>query len=240
MPQLSTGLVIAGAYADKVRRVLFAQLRDKIKAGELTNQLVAQKAGELNRLLFDILVNKLKVDKGDVVRIRIEYDVVNGNIVWNLNTLRIEAFKRIPDNEVEKAVKETIEKAKEVLEKPVTREEASWTGAKPETYTIPAKVAEAIPLGKTSDNELLILLKDNRGENLGLTILTPENGQTRLQVLLIPGAEAYESTKLIDVPAEELSRDTRQLIQIVNELDYIKIPKEKAEEIIKSKMTKII
>ncbi|HIE58698.1 MAG TPA: DUF2258 domain-containing protein [Hydrogenothermaceae bacterium] len=52
MPQLSTGLVIAGAYADKLRRVLFAQLRDKIKAGELTNQLVAQKAGELNRLLF--------------------------------------------------------------------------------------------------------------------------------------------------------------------------------------------
>ena len=158
MPQLSTGLVIAGAYADKLRRVLFAQLRDKIKAGELTNQLVAQKAGELNRLLFDILVNKLKIDKGDVVRIRIEYDVVNGDIVWKLDTLKIEVFKRVPDEEVEKAVKETIEKAREVLEKPVTGEEAEWTGAKPETHAAPAKVAEAIPLGRTSDNEVLILL----------------------------------------------------------------------------------
>lgn len=240
MPQLSTGLVIAGAYADKVRRVLFAQLRDKIKAGELTNQLVAQKAGELNRLLFDILVNKLKIDKGDVVRIRVEYDIVDGNIVWKLDTLHIEAFKRIPDEEVEKAVKETIEKAKEVLEKPVTREEAAWTGAKPETHIMPARVAEAIPLGKTSDNELLILLKDDKGENLGLAILTPENNQTKLQVLLIPGTEAYESTKLMDITTDELSKDVGKLIQIINELDYVKIPKEKAEEIIKSKMTKII
>jgi len=240
MPQLSTGLVIAGAYADKLRRVLFAQLRDKIKAGELTNQLVAQKAGELNRLLFDILVNKLKIDKGDVVRIRIEYDVVNGDIVWKLDTLKIEVFKRVPDEEVEKAVKETIEKAREVLEKPVTGEEAEWTGAKPETHAAPAKVAEAIPLGRTSDNEVLILLKDDKGENLGLTILTSEGDQTRLHVLLIPGAEAYESTKLVNTPVDELSKDVGKLIQIINELDYVKIPKEKAEEIIKSKMTKII
>ena len=240
MPQLSTGHIIAGAYADKVRRVLFAQLRDKIKAGELTNQLVAQKAGELNRLLFDILVNKLRIDKGDVVRIRVEYDIIDSDIVWRLDTLRIEVFKRVPDEEVEKAVKETIEKAREVLEKPVTREEAAWTGAKPETHAMPAKVAEAIPLGKTSDNELLVLLKDDKGENLGLAILAPEDNQTRLQVLLIPEAEAYESTKLIDATVDELSKDIEKLTQTINELDYIKIPKEKAEEIIKSKMTKII
>jgi len=29
--ELSTGLVIAGAYADKLRRTLFAQLRDLVK-----------------------------------------------------------------------------------------------------------------------------------------------------------------------------------------------------------------
>ncbi len=38
MPLLSTGLIIAGAYADKVRRTLFAQLKDKIKHNEITPQ----------------------------------------------------------------------------------------------------------------------------------------------------------------------------------------------------------
>lgn len=130
MPQLSTGFVIAGAYADKLRRVLFAQLRDAIKRGEIDNKTVAQRAGELNRLLFEILVNKLKIDKGDVVRIRIEYDVKDGDIVWKLDTLRIEAFRRIPDEEVEKIVKESIRKKEEILAREVTEEERAWTEAR--------------------------------------------------------------------------------------------------------------
>ena len=130
MPQLSTGFVIAGAYADKLRRVLFAQLRDAIKRGEIDNKTVAQRAGELNRLLFEILVNKLKIDKGDVVRIRIEYDVKDGDIVWKLDTLRIEAFRRIPDEEVEKIVKESIKKKEEILAREVTEEERAWTEAR--------------------------------------------------------------------------------------------------------------
>lgn len=130
MPQLSTGFVIAGAYADKLRRVLFAQLRDAIKRGEIDNKTVAQRAGELNRLLFEILVNKLKIDKGDVVRIRIEYDVKDGDIVWKLDTLRIEAFRRIPDEEIEKVVKESIGKKEEILAREVTEEERAWTEAR--------------------------------------------------------------------------------------------------------------
>ncbi|ABM81051.1 DUF2258 domain-containing protein [Hyperthermus butylicus] len=130
MPQLSTGLVIAGAYADKLRRVLFAQLRDEIKKGAIEPKQVAYRAGELNRLLFEILVNKLRIDKGDVVRIRIEYELRDGDIVWKLDTLRVEAFRRIPDEDVEKTVREVLQTAKEVLARPVTEEEKAWTEAR--------------------------------------------------------------------------------------------------------------
>ena len=84
MATLNTGLVIVGAYADKVRRTLFAQLKDRIKAKEIDSKIVAKASGDLNKLLYEIFVNRLKLDKGDVVRIVVNYDVVDGEIVWYL------------------------------------------------------------------------------------------------------------------------------------------------------------
>jgi len=112
---LRTGLVIAGGYADKVRRVLFAQLKDRIKKGELSNTDVARAAAELNRLLFEILVNRLQIDKGDVVRITIDYEVDPPEIRWLLDTLRIQAWRRIPDEEVEAKVRGAMESAREYM-----------------------------------------------------------------------------------------------------------------------------
>ena len=113
---LRTGLVIAGGYADKVRRVLFAQLRDRIKAGELSNQEVARAAGELNRLLYEIIVNRLKLDKGDVVRITVEYEVEDGSIVFKLDTLSIEAWRRVPEEEIRPHVAFVVEHRADLIE----------------------------------------------------------------------------------------------------------------------------
>jgi len=112
---LRTGLVIAGGYADKVRRVLFAQLRDRIKAGDLSNRDVARAAAELNRLLYEIIVNRLGLDKGDVVRITVDYEVDPPDIKWKLETLRVEAWRRIPDEEVAKAVEPAVKGADEYM-----------------------------------------------------------------------------------------------------------------------------
>ncbi len=112
---LRSGLVIAGGYADKIRRVLFAQLKDAVKSGSLTNSDVAKAAAELNRLLFEILVNKLKVDKGDVVRITIDYEVEPPDVKWLLETLTIQVWRRVPDEEVEPIVKEAIGMAEEYM-----------------------------------------------------------------------------------------------------------------------------
>ena len=71
MQRLSTGLVIAGAYADKVRRTLFAQTRQYNIDG---SEVIRASAG-LNRFLYKIIVEKLRTEKRDVVRIKIDYDI---------------------------------------------------------------------------------------------------------------------------------------------------------------------
>ncbi len=128
--ELSTGLVIAGAYADKLRRTLFAQLRDLVKKNRDFAREVARAAGEMNRLIYIILVEELKSDKGDVVRIRVKYEVdtEKWKITWKYNTLRIEYFKRYPDEEVKKIIdkilKEKLEEVQEQYREAPTREEA--------------------------------------------------------------------------------------------------------------------
>ncbi len=100
MATLSTGYIIVGAYADKLRRTLFAQLSDKLRNKEMDSKEIARAAAEVNQHLFDILVNELKLDKGDVVRIRIDYDMVDNSIRWKYDSLRIEAFRRVPEEEI--------------------------------------------------------------------------------------------------------------------------------------------
>ncbi|MEM1686345.1 MAG: DUF2258 domain-containing protein [Acidilobaceae archaeon] len=115
MATLRSGYVIAGAYADKLRRTLFAQTRELVKSGELTPQEVARASGELNRILYEVLVNRLRSDKGDVVRISVNYEVREGRIVWDLETLSIQAWKRVPDEHIARAVSEVKAIAKELV-----------------------------------------------------------------------------------------------------------------------------
>lgn len=97
---ITTGLVIAGAYADKLRKTLFAQVREYVKTGQLRQEEVARAAGELNSLLFRLIVEELGLSKGDVVRIRAAYYISEGRIKWDLSSLRVEVFRRIPEEEV--------------------------------------------------------------------------------------------------------------------------------------------
>ena len=105
MATLSTGYIIVGAYADKLRRTLFAQLSDKLRNKEMDPKEIARAAAEINQHLFNILVNELKLDKGDVVRIRIDYDVETNRVQWRYDSLRIEAFKKVSEDEINKVVK---------------------------------------------------------------------------------------------------------------------------------------
>ena len=227
MAQLSTGLIIAGAYADKVRRVLFAQLRDELKKGTLTSQEVAYKSGQLNRLLYEILVNKLKLDKGDVVRIRVEYDVKDGKIEWNLNTLQIEVFRREEQEKVDNAIKEVIEKAGEILAAPPTAEEREWTGG------LEVKIASAVELGRTSRGEKLFLLKNESGENIGIASYNAENKE--LEALVVVRGNAFKaSLKMEEEPTSET------ILKLLSKSVFEKTSKEEAEKAIREKMLEVV
>lgn len=112
MPTLITGLVRAGGYADKVRRTLFAQLKNDIKAGKIDAQQVAYRAGRLNEVLFKVLVELLGIDKRDVVRISINYEVSGGDIHFDWDTLNIEVY---PFNE--ELSKRATEEARKFIER---------------------------------------------------------------------------------------------------------------------------
>lgn len=102
MTRISSGLIIAGAYADKLRRVMFATAKEKADPKE-----IVRATGVLNSTLFEVF-REVGIDKGDVVRITIEFEIVNGTIEWKWDTLEIQHYKLVP---------ETQEKAKEVLKR---------------------------------------------------------------------------------------------------------------------------
>ncbi|MEM0506921.1 MAG: DUF2258 domain-containing protein, partial [Thermosphaera sp.] len=116
--ELNTGIVISGGYATKVRRTLFAQLRNEIKNDKNLAREAARASAELNRVIYHVLVESLRTDKGDAVRIRVKYriDEPSKRIVFDYNTLKLEVFKRIPDEQVSATVEKVLkEKLEEVI-----------------------------------------------------------------------------------------------------------------------------
>ncbi len=174
MPRLSSGLIIVGAYALKVRRTLFAQLRDRTRGDKEWAQKVAYGAAQLNRVLFELLVDRLKLDKGDVVRVRIDYDVdeARKEIVWRWDTLTVEVFRRVADEQVAGAVKEVASKAAEI----------AATGLR----------YEVSRLGETEDGDVVLAVRAG-GRDVGAVIVTPLNDE----VLLKTGAVLEPSPTLI-------------------------------------------
>ena len=207
MPTLNTGLVIVGAYADKVRRTLFAQLKDKIKAKEIDSKMVAKASGDLNKLLYEIFVNRLKLDKGDVVRIVVDYDVEDGEVVWNLESLRVEVFKRLAEEEYADIIKESVKRIEELEEVEEVRMRIERVGE-----TDLGDVIYEIRIGD---------------EKVGALVLTPLNGEGIVRGALIkPNPVVIERTKITMESLEE------ELLKVVEGKGKV-VSEEEAEKIIK-------
>ena len=207
MPTLNTGLVIVGAYADKVRRTLFAQLKDKIKAKEIDSKTVAKASGDLNKLLYEIFVNRLKLDKGDVVRIVVDYDVEDGEVVWNLESLRVEVFKRLAEEEYADIIKESVKRIEELEEVEEVRMRIERVGE-----TDLGDVIYEIRIGD---------------EKVGALVLTPLNGEGIVRGALIkPNPVVIERTKITMENLEE------ELLKVVEEKGKV-VGDEEAEKIVR-------
>ena len=72
--QLSTGLIIAARYANKLRRVALVSLGNSVP-----KDVIIRDISEINKKLFDELITKNKIDKLDVIRltVKVVYDPEN-------------------------------------------------------------------------------------------------------------------------------------------------------------------
>ncbi len=212
MPTLRTGLVVAAGYADKVRRVLFAQLRDAVKSGQLTNQDVAMAAGSLNRFLFELLVNELKVDKLDVVRVQIDYEVKESKVVFDFSSLRVEVWRRLPDEEVERVVRSFASRAEEVIEE--------------------ALRLDVEKLGETDVGDVVYRVL-YRGAEVGAILVTPLNGKAvvrgavveptplvvrRTTVEFEGSVDEYLRRSVSDIFRGAQNVERREAVRVVNEV----------------------
>ncbi|MEZ0290534.1 MAG: DUF2258 domain-containing protein [Sulfolobales archaeon] len=113
--RLSTGYVWAATYADKIRRTIYAQLKDLIKENKALREQIPRDIAQLNSALYRLLVEDLKIGKTDLVRIRINYTIKNNSIEWKPETLSVEAFRRVPQEEIEPHVSRLRSTWKEAL-----------------------------------------------------------------------------------------------------------------------------
>uniref|UniRef100_A0A7C3UI47 DUF2258 domain-containing protein n=1 Tax=Geoglobus ahangari TaxID=113653 RepID=A0A7C3UI47_9EURY len=206
MARLNTGFVIVGAYADKVRRTLFAQLKDKIKSKEIDSKMVAKAAGDLNKLLYEIFVNRLNLDKGDVVRVVVDYDIKDGDVVWNLDSLEVEVFKRIPEEEYTKIIKESVKRIEELEEVEEVRMRIERVGE-----TDLGDIVYEIRIGD---------------EKIGSLVLTPLDGEGIVRGALVkPNPVVIEKVRISMENLEE------ELLRVVEEKGKV-VEEEKAKCII--------
>ena len=107
--ELSTGVIRAARFADKIRRVVIAAF------GRIAPlEVILRDVGELNKKLYNEIVEKRKYEKGDLIKIIIDarYDKEENRIVFG----EPEIIRYIPETELVK-LKEENEKLKGALEK---------------------------------------------------------------------------------------------------------------------------
>lgn len=115
MPRLNTGLIYTAIYADKIRKTIFAQLKEYAKDKEATKR-INYCVARLNRALFTLLIEDLKLSKDDGVKIIIdyEYDEASKTITWKWDTLQLIVYKKMPEEHVKAHLDKFIPLAEEL------------------------------------------------------------------------------------------------------------------------------
>lgn len=135
--RISTGLVKAAGYADKLRRVLIAATKIRGVPVEEAIRISAY----INQQLFKIMRDN-DVKKDDVIRILFEVDIFDGKIGINWKSMKIEVFRHVEEfavssiglevpKEVPEVTEEEVRRVLEEAEKPEEEEEIKVIEKKP-------------------------------------------------------------------------------------------------------------
>jgi hypothetical protein len=110
MSLLSSGLVYVGFCIGKLRKNLYAYLRNYISRDREWCLGIDKAVEELSNVVSKVFI-KLGVSEDDVVRIRIEYQIDENSksIIFNWSTLSIEVFRKIPRKDVEAIIKNILQ-----------------------------------------------------------------------------------------------------------------------------------
>lgn len=265
--ELNTGIVIAGAYADKVRRTLFAQQSQLVRKSKEFAKEVARASAEINSLLYYILVENLKIEKGDAVRIRVKYSVdeTQSRVIWDYDSLTVEFFKRVPDEQVKEVVRKVVEsKLKEVLEKfqqPMSKEQAEALleaeikkaekvlalpeekpaeVPKPAPPDILAQVAGAEVLGETTDGGFLVKLERSDGVSMGLVSLVQAGEEVVLDAVLVTEETAVRYIHRTPIDLRLFVEEPRRVLEELRKARPSTISKEEARTILHEKMQTLV
>jgi len=107
--ELSTGLIIAARYADKLRRVALVAFK-KLAPTEIIIRDIA----ELNKTLYEKLVNEMKIGKLDVIRILVDAEYNEEDKKIYFSNLKIQRF--YTEEDINRIVSEKVEELNKKIE----------------------------------------------------------------------------------------------------------------------------
>lgn len=264
--ELSSGLIIAGAYADKIRRTLFAQLRDLIKQDKDFAREVARATAELNTVLYRILVDELKLSKGDVIRARINYflDLKNKKIIWDYKSLKLEVFRRIPNEQVvetvnsvvftklskileelklaprvaEEAVKSFEVGTEKYEEKPLTQQVKPLTP--PVSTTLSDIIGSVDLIGETIEGGLLVKFTSKEGASIGIASISTSGDELLIDAIIIHEGSSKRYLARTRNKIEAYRDDPSKVLLELDKAAQTELTKEQAEKLIREKMLSLL
>jgi len=89
---IKTGPVRTSGYALKLRRAVNAAFRDKYKEGKLEPRRVNELVTQVNRVIYEVLVDQYRVPKEAVVNISLDLEVSDGDV--RVRDLVVEVWER--------------------------------------------------------------------------------------------------------------------------------------------------
>lgn len=245
--ELNTGIVIAGAYADKVRRTLFAQLGSYVRAGRDYATEIARGAAELNMVLYYIIVDGLKSDKGDAVRIRIRYTYdTNRNVLeWDYDSLKIEFYKRVPEEQVDnitrRVINERLAEAKSRFRAAVVEKTELETAPvqRVEHFDPTRLISRVENYGETPSGGIVFIVRDAGGRILGLGSIDYEAGGLTVDIVIILEENGYRARFRASRGLEEYRSNPSLLLKEIGSQGFIVLSSDDARRLIQEKMRSI-